>query len=473
MHFFARRRAHAAGHVPGRSTTKGLFPTLDGVFATPYRETLFTGRSRRTSTPNNYLSVRYGRNQNSQPYGAARNRAPSNWGDSKNKFNSINVNHNSVLGGSKLNEFIFQYADFSNNITAAQHRRRYETVPERRGDRRRTPNTPQTTQQKKYQFRDDFSWHVAGHGRPRPRLQGRRQLHQRAAPVHHLQHRQGRAVSYTHLTNDVNGPISTVTRERRRRVGEHPAQAVRVLHPGRLARRPIALTLNLGLRYDLIDGLPVRSVEEPELREDAERRQAPGLLDGHQGPRELRPGSEGRQQQLAAAHRLRLRPPRRRQGRHPRRLGHLHRLRLHQLERAVRGERRDRQRLRRGVRRSTTSRASATRTAASTAPASRCRTSQPEPGRAALPLFGQFIDPRLQMPYTRQTLARLVARADVVDRLHRRLRARRRPRPQHAAAHQRACDPGRRRAGWRSSNVQPAAIGTRPAISAARASTRR
>ena len=26
------------------------------------------------------------------------------------------------------------------------------------------PNTPQTTQQHKWQFRDDFSWHVAGMG---------------------------------------------------------------------------------------------------------------------------------------------------------------------------------------------------------------------------------------------------------------------------------------------------------------------
>ena len=41
-----------------------------------------------------------------------------NWGDSTNKFNSINVNHNWVMGGSKLNEFIFQYADFGNHIAA-------------------------------------------------------------------------------------------------------------------------------------------------------------------------------------------------------------------------------------------------------------------------------------------------------------------------------------------------------------------
>ena len=52
-------------------TTKGLFPSKDGIFATPYRETLFTGKATANLTPPQYLSVRYGRNKNSQPYGAA------------------------------------------------------------------------------------------------------------------------------------------------------------------------------------------------------------------------------------------------------------------------------------------------------------------------------------------------------------------------------------------------------------------
>ena len=72
------------------------------------------------------------------------------------------MNHNWVLGGSKLNEFIFQFADFANHI-ASRSSDPNETFPNgvtigANG------TTPQTTEQKKYQFRDDFSWHVSGMG---------------------------------------------------------------------------------------------------------------------------------------------------------------------------------------------------------------------------------------------------------------------------------------------------------------------
>ena len=43
---------------------------------------------------------------------------PTHWRFNANKFNSINLNHNWVMGGAKLNEFIFQYADFRNNISS-------------------------------------------------------------------------------------------------------------------------------------------------------------------------------------------------------------------------------------------------------------------------------------------------------------------------------------------------------------------
>src|SRR5687768_3965571 len=96
--------------------TLGLFSAQDGSYDIPVRETLFTGKVTWIATPQHYLAVRYGRNDNSQPYGAGLRAAPSGWSTSKNTFNSINANVNSVLGGSRLNEFIFQYADFRNNI---------------------------------------------------------------------------------------------------------------------------------------------------------------------------------------------------------------------------------------------------------------------------------------------------------------------------------------------------------------------
>src|SRR4029453_12964810 len=142
--------------------TSGLFPDKNGIFAVPYRENLLTGKTTVNLNSNQYLSVRYGPNTNSQPYNAARNSTFDNWGDSTNKFNSINLNHNTVIGGGRLNEFIFQYADFRNNIASRS------SAPNQSFPNGVTiganGNTPQTTEQKKYQFRDDFSWHVTGSG---------------------------------------------------------------------------------------------------------------------------------------------------------------------------------------------------------------------------------------------------------------------------------------------------------------------
>ena len=103
--------------------------------------------------------MRYGRNSNSQPYGAEPQSPPSDWGNSKNEFNSINANYNLVVGATGLNEFIFQYADFANAITANSNAPT-EIFPNG-VTIGQNANTPQPTQQKKWQFRDDFSWYLA------------------------------------------------------------------------------------------------------------------------------------------------------------------------------------------------------------------------------------------------------------------------------------------------------------------------
>src|SRR5262245_29856042 len=142
--------------------TRGLFPSEDGVFATPLRENLFTTKVTANLNPAHYLAVRYGRNTITQPYGAALRNAQSAWSVSDNSFNSINLNHNWVLGGSRLNEFIFQYADFKSNIPLSSNDP-WLIFPNgvRIGA---NPNTPQTTEQTKWQFRDDFSWSMTGFG---------------------------------------------------------------------------------------------------------------------------------------------------------------------------------------------------------------------------------------------------------------------------------------------------------------------
>ncbi len=233
--------------------TLGLFPDKDGTYPTPYRENLFTVKGSVNLSATQFMTVRYGRNTNSQVYGVATRAVPENWGDSTNTFNSINVNHNWVLGGSKLNEFIFQYADFGNYILA------------RTGDPRQlfangvtigyNNNTPQTTEQKKWQFRDDFSWSVSGMGGLGHAFKaGVNYINE---PRLYVTFNSGSSdYAYTHSDNNINGPITGVTRNKDGAAANLPMQQLGLYFQDdwRLTSR---VTLNAGIRYDLVTGFAI------------------------------------------------------------------------------------------------------------------------------------------------------------------------------------------------------------------------
>ncbi len=230
--------------------TLGLFPGEDGVFATPSRENLFTAKASTNLTSSQYMSVRYGRNTNQQVYNAQTRLVPTSWGDSKNQFNSINVNHNWALGGTKLNEFVFQYADFSNHIDARTDAA-LNIFPNgvRVGA---NANTPQSTEQRKFQFRDDFSWGVTGMGGQGHSFKaGINYIHE---PRLYVTFASGsKAYTYTHLTNDINGPITLVTRNKEGSSANLPMDqyGMYIQDDWRVNNR---LTINAGLRYDLVTG---------------------------------------------------------------------------------------------------------------------------------------------------------------------------------------------------------------------------
>ena len=249
--------------------TFGLFPDQEGTFATPYRENLLTAKVTAQMTASQYLAVRYGRNTNSQPYGADPNTVPSGWGTSSNEFNSINLNHNWVLGGSKLNEFIFQFADFANAITANSLDPQI-TFANGVSIGQNT-NTPQQTQQEKYQFRNDFSWSVSGMGGlghdfktgvnfiKQPRL--------------FITFNTGTGdYAYALGGNDLNAIVTSVTRNGGAAEANIPnwQLGLYVQDDWRLNDR---LTLNLGFRYDYLDGWAIDQQLNPNfvLIQDAGR----------------------------------------------------------------------------------------------------------------------------------------------------------------------------------------------------------
>ena len=192
--------------------TSGLFPDIDGVLHdAAAREPADREGDHEHDARRSFSSVRYGRNTNSQVYGASIQSAPESWGDSENTFNSFNINHNWVIGGGKLNEFIFQFADFA-NFVAARTDAPQQTFANQVAIGYNT-NTPQTTEQRKFQFKNDFSWSVAGMGGIGHDFKaGVNYIHE---PRLFVTFSSGSSdYAYTHLDNNINGPISLVTRNK-------------------------------------------------------------------------------------------------------------------------------------------------------------------------------------------------------------------------------------------------------------------
>jgi len=258
-HFFAAaERTQADAFQP--VNTGGLFPEFDGSFATEYRENLFTGKVTSNLSASQYLSVRYGRNTNKQPYGTSATTPPNNWGISANDFNSINLNHNWVLGGSKLNEFIFQYADFRNHISPASD------LPTEIFSNNVTiganTNTPQTTEQHKFQFRDDFSWRKAGWGLGHDMKVGVNFINE---PRLFITFNSAKGIpQFTHNDLDRNGPISTASLNDGDSHANMPLKQFGTYFQDDW-RITGGLTLNLGLRYDLMTGYQLDQSKDPNF----------------------------------------------------------------------------------------------------------------------------------------------------------------------------------------------------------------
>ena len=242
--------------------TLGLYPQSDGVYPTPVRETLLTVKQTTTINPSQYLSVRYGRNTNTAPYAAGLRAAPTFWSTSENSFNSINVNHNWVLGGARLNEIVFQYANFKNSIPLSSVDA-YELYPNTVAIGA-NPNTPQKTEQTKWQFRDDFSWSVSGMGGLGHDFKAGANFINEP----HLFTTFNSGVDdyfYTHLTDERAGPIQTVTRNGG--IGDvnipFKQYSAYVQDDWRVSDR---LTLNLGLRYDVVKGVQIDQSQNPNFQ---------------------------------------------------------------------------------------------------------------------------------------------------------------------------------------------------------------
>ncbi|HUK11745.1 MAG TPA: TonB-dependent receptor, partial [Thermoanaerobaculaceae bacterium] len=142
----------------------GLYPDLDGkAVPIPSHDDLATAKVTYDIDPKNYVQVRYGYQKNDTKYGQSSLAAASNLGTVTNKYSSILAGYTAQLSADMLNEFVFQYTKFNNAITAdSADPLLYYPNGFAIG---RNINTPQTTNQVKYQYKDDFSFSkdIAGH----------------------------------------------------------------------------------------------------------------------------------------------------------------------------------------------------------------------------------------------------------------------------------------------------------------------
>lgn len=139
------------------NTGAGLLGAFEGKSVSlPFHDELGTAKVSVDATPTQYLQVRYGYQKNADKYGQSALAAPNSLGTVSNDYKSLLAGHTWQVGSNKVNEFLFQYTKFANAITAdSQDPYIYYPSGAHSGQ---NVNTPQTTNQKKYQYKDDFSW---------------------------------------------------------------------------------------------------------------------------------------------------------------------------------------------------------------------------------------------------------------------------------------------------------------------------
>lgn len=168
--FFALEHFRERQNVPvsqAAATQIPLIPGSDFVseIPTPYNDTLLTARVDHHLTDRQSMFYRFAYQKNDSPNDQVATPATTDLtggNTDDNKLYSFVGNHTWTLSPSKLNQFSFHFQDFNNAILAVT------TEPQLQFPGPITiganTNVPQATTERKFQFRDDFSWQKGKHG---------------------------------------------------------------------------------------------------------------------------------------------------------------------------------------------------------------------------------------------------------------------------------------------------------------------
>jgi outer membrane receptor protein involved in Fe transport len=137
--------------------TGTVFPTLNTIIPIPFKQNLFLAKvTGAIGNRQTYLIRVATDNGVEKGSGADGRHAPEATGITTNDFWSTLFNHNWTTGKNSLNQFTFQLNYYQNRITPTEPMNNF-TVRTPTADFFRWTSAAQSTKQKKYQFRDDFS----------------------------------------------------------------------------------------------------------------------------------------------------------------------------------------------------------------------------------------------------------------------------------------------------------------------------
>lgn len=241
--------------------TGGVFPDLDGdAVAIPFTDKLITAKSTVNISAAQYLQVRYGYQKNADKYGAGSLSLPSSLGTLTNEYESYLLGHTWTLGGTRVNDFVYQWTKFDNAITADSDEPSI-TFPSG-VTLGQNGNTPQTTVQEKSQFKDDFSWTSTIGGRRHDFKTGAQWIHE---PILGGSFTTGTAGQFTLKDDVVGSPVTSITVN-----GGFAGFSTPVDQYSYYAQDDFhfsdRLTINAGLRYDLWTGFDLDQSTNPVLR---------------------------------------------------------------------------------------------------------------------------------------------------------------------------------------------------------------
>ena len=168
--FFALERFRERQNVATRADAAIQIPLIPGSdfvseIPTPYDDTLLTARVDHNLTDRQSMFYRFAYQKNNSPNDQVANPATTDLtggNTNDNKLYSFVTSHTWTLSPTKLNQFSFHFQDFSNAILGVT------TDPQLIFPGGITiganTNVPQATTERKFQFRDDFSWTTGNHG---------------------------------------------------------------------------------------------------------------------------------------------------------------------------------------------------------------------------------------------------------------------------------------------------------------------